>query len=214
MSSRPSITSNDGVRDLFPLIASAPPTPEPYAVVPSVLKDIPNWVGWKSVVRDGKPTKVPYDAKTGRPAKANDSSTWTTFERAVEALNETDYDDIGFELGGTSLVGIDFDNAIDPAGVIDPYTREILTLLGNPYTEKSPSGRGLHTFVECDSLPKGGRKLSHDHTGIEIYHGREGGRYFTVTGEKVLGDGIPKIDDINLVYFLVSQSRNEKFKKL
>src|SRR5713101_7190886 len=98
MSSQPITTLNDGIRDLFPSIALAPPTPEPYADVPSSLKDIPNWIVWKLEKRDGKDTKVPYDAKTGRPAKANDSSTWTSFERAVEALNESDYDGIGFEL--------------------------------------------------------------------------------------------------------------------
>lgn len=183
--------------------------------IPAILRQHPNWVVWKSVLKDGKTTKIPFDAKTGAMAKSNDASTWTTFDQAVktaDALLGSEYSGVGFELHGTSIVGIDFDNAINGKGVVDPYVLEILGLLGNPYTESSPSGRGLHAFVECDALPEGGRKLSHDHVGIEIYHGREGGRYFTMTGERVLGDGVPKIADISLPYLLITQNKDKKFR--
>ena len=72
--------------------------------IPSALKQLPNWVCWKYLTKEGNPTKVPFDAKTGRPAKADDSTTWTTFEQASEAadiLGGNDYEGIGFELGGT-----------------------------------------------------------------------------------------------------------------
>jgi len=183
--------------------------------IPAILKQYPNWVVWKSVVRDGKATKIPFDAKTGSMAKSNDAMTWATFEQAIktgDVLEGSDYNGVGFELHGTSIVGIDFDNAINHKGVIDPYVLEILSLLGDPYTEKSPSGTGLHAFVDCAALPEGGRKLSQAHSGIEIYHGQEGGRYFTMTGEKVLGDGIPKIADITLPYLLITQNKDKKFK--
>jgi hypothetical protein len=150
-------------------------------------------------------------------AKADDLVTWTTFERAVDSadvLKGGDYDGIGFELGGTNLVGIDFDNAITNKGIIDPYALAILKILGSPYTEISPSGTGLHAFVECDVLPEGGRKLSQGHIGIEIYHGREGGRYFTMTGEKVLGHDVPNIPDISIPYLLITQNKDKKFKSL
>ena len=185
--------------------------------IPVALKQHPNWVVWKSVVKDGKYTKIPFDAKTGKAAASNDPSTWTTFEKAFETadvLKGSEYSGIGFELGGTSIVGVDFDQAIDRKGVVDSYALSILKLLGKPYTEISPSGTGLHAFVECDALPKGGRKLSQGHVGIEIYHGREGGRYFTITGDKVLGEGIPKIDDITLPYLLITQNKDKKFKSL
>ena len=150
--------------------------------IPVVLRQRPNWVCWKSIVRDGKATKVPFNAKTGGFAKADDPATWTSYEQAIAAadvLNDDTYDGVGFELGGTNIVGIDFDNAITNKGIVDPYALAILKILGSPYTETSPSGTGLHAFVECDVLPEGGRKLSQGHIGIEIYHGREGGRYFT-----------------------------------
>jgi putative DNA primase/helicase len=185
--------------------------------VPPELQAISNWVVWKYETRDGKETKVPYDARTGRRAKANDSATWTTFEIALSAadvLSGNDYDGVGFELGGTDLAGVDFDSAINTDGGVDPYALAILASLGNPYTELSPSGNGLHAFVECEALPKGARKLSKDHDGIEIYHGREAGRYLTVTGDKMGGEGVPKIADIALPYLLITQNKDQKFKAL
>jgi hypothetical protein len=188
-----------------------------YKEVPTALKILPNWVVWRLVAKDGKTTKVPFDAKAGCGAKANDSSTWTTFEIAeavADPLGGKNYNGIGFELGGTDIVGIDFDNAVNTKGVIDPYALSILAALGNPYTETSPSQKGLHAFVECAALPDGGRKLSQDHVGIEIYHGREGGRYFTITGEKIGGDGVPRIDDITLPYLLILKNKDKKFRAL
>jgi hypothetical protein len=185
--------------------------------IPVVLRQRPNWVCWKSLVRDGKATKVPFNAKTGGMAKADDPATWTTCDVATDAadvLNGGEYDGVGFELGGTNLVGIDFDNAITNKGIIDPYALAILKLLGSPYTEISPSGTGLHAFVECDVLPEGGRKMSQGHVGIEIYHGREGGRYFTMTGNKVLGHDVPTIPDMTLPYILITQNKDKKFKSL
>jgi len=184
--------------------------------IPALLKQYPNWVVWGRPDSEGKPSKTPIDPKTGRNAKANDPSTWTTFEAAVKAADilTGEYEGIGFELHGTDIVGIDFDGALRADGVIDPYALSILKLLGNPYTEISPSKKGLHAFVECDVLPEGGRKMSQDHTGIEIYHGKESGRYFTITGDKVVGEGIPRIADISLPYLLIAQNKDKKFKAL
>jgi putative DNA primase/helicase len=134
-----------------------------YDAVPEILKSLPNWIVWRLENRDGKPNnKSPYDAQTGHGAKANDPATWTTFEKALDAESGAvgKYEGLGFELGGTPLVGIDFDNAINAEGAVDPYVLSILHALGNPYTEKSPSGTGLHAFVFCETLPAGGRKLS------------------------------------------------------
>jgi hypothetical protein len=188
----------------------------PYSAVPQQLKNLPNWVTYKLETRNGEITKIPYDPKIGRNAKANDPETWAPYTQAVEAtdvLSGNNYDGVGFELLGTFIAGIDFDNAITNDGVVDPYVLAILKLLGSPYTEISPSGKGLHAFVECDSLPKGGRKLSKDHTGVEIYHGQEKGRFFTITGNHFSGDGIPKID-VAIPYFLITQNRNASFKSL
>ena len=187
------------------------------SAIPATLRMYQNWVVWKYITKDGRPTKIPYDVKTGKGAKSNDSSTWVSYEDAVKAadvLNGSDYEGIGFMLHGTNFIGIDFDNAISDKGIVDPYALSILKILGNPYTEKSPSGRGLHAFVDCDHLPEGGRKMSQGHAGIEIYHGREGGRYFTITGDHVGGETVPHIEDIGLPYLLITQNKDKKFRAL
>src|SRR4029077_8903158 len=54
-------------------------------VAPAELARRPQWVAWRLVPREGepKPTKVPYDARTGRHASTTDPSTWATFEEAA-----------------------------------------------------------------------------------------------------------------------------------
>jgi len=191
-----------------------------YNTVPDLLKDIPNWVVWKYETRDDKETKVPYDPKSNGDrayAKSNDPSTWTSFDRAAAAadiLSGHDYDGIGFMLHGTDLVGLDFDGVLHD-GIAEPFVLEILKCLGSPYTEISPSGNGLRAFVQCSTLPPGQRKFNGGKKyAAEIYSGAEGGRYLTVTGNRFSGNGVPKIDDIGLAYFLVSQIANAKFKSL
>ena len=194
-----------------------------YNAVPCSLKDIPQWVAWKFEIRDGKETKVPYDAKSdsdGVHAKVNEPSTWASFERAAEVadvLSGHNYDGVGFVLHGTQFVGFDFDGVLQD-GKAEGFVLDILEKCGNPYCEITPSGNGLRTFVEYPlALPAGKRKFSRNTNGkygAEIYSGSEGGRYLTITGNKFSGNGIPKIADIQLVYFMVSQITNEKMKAL
>jgi hypothetical protein len=191
--------------------------------IPVELKAYPNFVVWKTETRDGKETKLPYDAKSNGSrscAKSNDPATWATFQQvsdAADVISGGGYDGIGFMLHGSPLVGFDFDGVVQD-GTVEPYVLEILKQLGNPYCEFSPSGDGLHAFVEYPAaLPIGNRKFlqkTKGKYGIEIYSGREGGRYLTVTGEKFSGNGVPKIEDIELAYLLASQINNEKFKTL
>jgi hypothetical protein len=183
---------------------------------PQDLQDLHAWIVWKREKRNGKTTKVPYDAKTtGAYAKSNDPGTWTSFDRAVEVATDPSngYDGVGLMLQGTDLVGTDFDGVLHD-GVAEPYVLDILEKLGNPYCEITPSGDGLRAFVRCEKLPAGQRKFSGNKYGAEIYSGFEGGRYLTVTGNHFSGEGVPKIEDITLAYVLISQINKDKFKKL
>jgi hypothetical protein len=187
------------------------------AAIPQLLKDFPHWIVWKLEKRKGQTTKVPYDAKNGGPGKSNDPSTWATFDVALEAAEDelSKYDGVGFMLQGTDLVGIDFDGVVK-GGLPEPYVLNILTQLGHPYSEITPSGNGLRVFIQCAKLPAGQRKFpSGNHYGAEIYSGAEGGRYLTVTGNHYGGGiGVPVIEDMSVPYFMVSQFRNEKLRKL
>ena len=113
---------------------------------------------------------------TGKAAKINDSSTWGSFQDALECCARHQFEGIGFVFADTDpFVGIDLDECIDDAtGEISSEAAAIVERFGS-YTEISPSGKGLHIIVE-GHLTEGGRKKD----GIEIY---DRGRFFTVTGK-------------------------------
>ncbi len=185
-----------------------------FSEVPQELKNLKNWVTWKIEQRGGKPTKPPYNPANGRYAASNDPSTWTGFEEAASTLG---YDGIGFMLSGTKYAGVDFDGCVKNE-TVEPYVLEILSLLGSPYCEYSPSGTGLHVFIECEPLPKSTKIKFMDSSrgkyGIEFYHGSTTPRYLTVTGNKHSGSGIPKLENIVFAYLLMSQIFDERFKSL
>lgn len=191
-----------------------------YASVPQALKAIPNWVVWKYIRKNGKDEKIPHDAKTGAWAETNDPSTWTTFEDAVAAAEKPSngYNGPGVVIRGTPLVGGDFDGVIDD-GVPESYVLNIISQLGTPYCEITPSGNGLRVFVQCPKLPPGKRKFNAKKTGVkkygaEIYSGSELANYLTITGNRYSGDGIPVVDNLDLVYFLVSKFADFHFRRL
>jgi primase-polymerase (primpol)-like protein len=148
--------------------------------IPAALKDLSRWVVWKYEQRDGKPkpTKVPYDAKTGKNASCTDPSTWTTFKKAVAVRNR--YSGIGFVLtDADDIAGVDLDHCLNPeTGVIEQWALDIIKPL-NSYTEISPSGTGIRIFMR-GTLPPVGRKKGQ----IEFYDDE---RYLTVTGHHLAG---------------------------
>jgi hypothetical protein len=190
--------------------------------IPQELQDEKRWVVWKEEKRNGKKTKVPYDANTGDFAKSNDSATWATYACATKEaalLNAKGYDGVGFMLLGSALTGIDFDGVVDD-GIPEPYVLNILTQIGNAYCEITPSGTGLRIFLKNSNLPPGNRKFSAkkkgvEKYGVEIYAGSEGGRYLTITGDQYgSGEGIPEINNLDIVYFLISKFADEHFRGL
>lgn len=153
--------------------------------IPESLKALDQWVCWG---KPGKPPKIPYDPVTGYPAKPGQPETWTSFNKAVEAVKAGKYKGIGFELNNNGIVGIDLDNVIDPeTGYIVPEAENIVTDLDS-YTEISQSGKGLHVLVKADlELTENRSKLQDCNIlgekwpGIEIYNKE---RYLIVTGDR------------------------------
>lgn len=149
------------------------------------MKALNQWVCWG---KPGKPPKIPYNPVTGYPAKPGQPETWTSFNKAVEAVKAGKYKGIGFELNNNGIVGIDLDNVIDPeTGYIVPEAENIVTDLDS-YTEISQSGKGVHVLVKADlELTENRAKLRDCNTlsekkpGIEVYNK---GRYLIVTGDR------------------------------
>lgn len=144
------------------------------------LKKARRWVCWKRVTRDGKTTKPPFNPRTGYGAKTNDPETWSTYEEAKEAHDRGLYDGIGFVFTDTDFFGIDLDHVLKD-GKISAAAADVLKTVAS-YTEKSPSGDGLHILCR-GRAPEGARKAKRgEGNDFEIYD-RTSPRYFTVTGE-------------------------------
>lgn len=165
--------------------ASPSSLPVVEAGIPAALKALPSWVCWRYLYRNGKWTKPPVDARTGKEAKVNDSSTWTTFGAALEAYRRSQAD--GGELAGiglviqagSELVGLDFDKCQNPETYdVEPWVLEAFSKLDS-YAEVSPSGKGFRLFVA-------GKKAVSvcKHHRLEAYDKLH---YLTVTGHHVQG---------------------------
>ncbi|WP_241954526.1 phage/plasmid primase, P4 family [Staphylococcus agnetis] len=142
---------------------------------PKELTKLNNWCVWKYQKRNGKLTKVPFNAETGEFAKSNDPNTWCNYETAI---NFTGADGVGFFFEPPYL-GIDIDNVEDDIhryrqgdkldNIVSEFTEAFKT-----YTEVSPSGNGLHLIVK-GKIPGERRRKGN----IEMY---DSGRFFTMTG--------------------------------
>ena len=115
--------------------------------IPEELTEYDHWVVWKAEHRNGKlkPTKVPYDAKTGNHARVNDPTTWCNFKTAKAAYEDGDYTGVGFVLTKNDpYIGIDLDDCFVGDELI-LGAKDVNKSL-NSYTEKSPSGKGLDIY--------------------------------------------------------------------
>lgn len=141
-----------------------------YANVPKELKTLSQWVNWGAV--GDKARKKPYNPETARAAKANEPSTWTTFDAVCEGVAHGVYEGIGFEFNANGIVGVDFDHCFK-GGQLDPWVASWVERFDS-YTEISPSGDGLHILCQ-GTLPDKSVKRPR----AEMY---DRARYFTVTG--------------------------------
>ena len=141
--------------------------------IPEELRARPQWVVWKAVGE--KPDKVPYSATTGRRASSTDLLTWSTFQAAVEAYENSEYAGLGFVFSSADpYAGIDLDNCVGGDGEIALWALEVVRYFDS-YTELSATGTGLHIIVRGD-VPN--RRKGN----VEGYSSK---RFFTVTGHVV-----------------------------
>lgn len=142
----------------------------------SELKTLPQWIGWKKIKRKGRIVKLPVNPHNGRAASSTNPGTWTTADKAWRVKKKYKLEGLGFVFTKeTGVVGVDLDDCfID--GYLKNEASQVVKCL-NSYTEYSPSGNGLHVFVQGD-IPKA---IKEDSRGFEMYNT---GRYFTVTGQE------------------------------
>jgi len=141
---------------------------------------LPNWVCWRLEPdkKSGRDAKVPYNPATGYKASASNPATWGTLEQAQLAKEKYTFSGIGFVFTAEcGIIGIDIDHCLSN-GQPNEVAAAILAKLPPTYIEISPSGKGLHIFLQGE-IPKGGNRNSE--SGVEMYSSR---RYFTMTGNR------------------------------
>lgn len=154
-----------------------------YQNVPNELKSLKRWVCFKIIQNETKTDKIPINALTGKNAKSNDPTTWTTFKIAIMGCVKHKCNGLGFMLGD-GIFGVDLDNHINPTTgtyelepeKFEELSNEFIKALDS-YSEKSWSGNGIH-IICAGKLPGTRRKT----TCVEMY---ENGRFFAFTGNVV-----------------------------
>lgn len=167
----------------------APVFRDPMPEVPAVMKTKPQWVRWRLEIVNGRPTKVPYQVN-GAKASSSDPNTWTDYETAATSAVINHEQGVGF-MFADGFAGIDLDGCRNPkTGEITPWADDIIQSL-DAYVEVSPSGTGLHIFMQA-RVPGTDKKFNLNpaigidgKAAIEVYDGH---RYFTVTGESYFQD--------------------------
>src|SRR5690625_560534 len=124
---------------------------------------------------------------------------WASFNEVVNALNDDvleEFDGIGYVFSSSDpYTGIDLDDCFVDGGLTE-QARSIVESL-NSYTERSPSGKGLHILVKAT---KPGPRCKNSKKDIEMY---DEAAYFTVTGDYL--EGTPRTieqrqQEVNALY--------------
>lgn len=171
--------------------------------VPDALASENQWVVWKAehiVKRDGTPktTKIPFDPKTGKKASSQRRSNWGSFDQACEAYLSGDYQGIGFVFSADDpFVGIDLDNCFNEDGSLRSDAEAAINTTQS-FTERSPSGNGLHIICK-GRLPGSGH--CDNKAGREMY---QEGRFFTITAD-IVGDHTQVVENAEAVRVLYDE---------
>lgn len=172
-----------------------------YSGVPQELKELPNWGLFRKEwdARKGKYNKYPVNAKTGKLAKSNDPSTWTSFTHAVEKVNQYGAAGLAFFIQPPYML-IDLDHCFEDIQRVKggDHENEVADFLDRTqsYTELSVSGEGIHIIAK-GNFPGPKRR----HNNVEMYPEE---RFVALTGN-VFGKAVDQIntvsdDDLKYLY--------------
>lgn len=155
--------------------------------IPPEMTALPRWVGFTLDQQpNGRTTKKPVDPHTLCGASSTNPDTWGTYEEALACIGKNSrfgaVSGVGFVLS-PPYCGIDLDHVIDrETGELHADALDIVETMDS-YTERSPSGTGLHIIYRGSVHPEWKKKQAGafgENTDLEMY---QQGRYFTVTGD-------------------------------
>lgn len=142
-----------------------------YSQIPVEMRAYGQWCCWRYEDRGSpKKTKVPYHPVTGQMVSVTDSATYCSYEEAVAGAHR--YNGIGFILTKYDpYTFIDLDDTEGDQATLDRQIKIYQEF--DSYSERSPSGNGLHIIVK-GNVPNGRRRGK-----VEVYSSE---RYMTMTG--------------------------------
>jgi replicative DNA helicase len=166
-------------------LRKARPPRDPEAI-PLELRSIPRWVVWDFFPPKAGKTKlakIPLDAGLDSKSDYTNPAVWRSFEEVLAEARRRGDVGIGFVFAETDdVVGVDLDDAYDPAGELKPWAKGILGRFSSTWAEKSVSGSGVHFLGRGDRI-LGKKRIDLSSTeGIERY---SESRFFTVSGDVI-----------------------------
>ena len=153
-------------------------------------KEQPRWVMWKYQMVNKKLTKVPFTTKN-KHADSTDPNTWSTYDEVRKTFDAKSKVFSGIGIIFTpdqQLLGIDLDHVLDKSSgtLLKEFTAlNQLLVEADTYTEISPSGEGLHLYLEIkEPLPL----IAHKSAPYEIYTDK---RFFTFSNKSYYETQLP-----------------------
>ena len=152
-----------------------------FDAIPQQLKAQARFCCWRYEERDGKTTKVPYNAMTGGKAQTNVPETFCDYTAAVERVGQ--YDGLGFRVAD-GICALDLDKCFDGDGSLKAWAQDVACQFAGCYMEKSPSGTGLRIiFMAPDfAFDKARYYINNRNLGFEVYVAGATNRFVTLTG--------------------------------
>lgn len=149
---------------------------------PSLLKE-GRFCCWRYEERNGRPTKVPYNPRTGGRAQSTNPDTFAPLEIALKAVESGRYDGLGVGIF-VNMGAIDIDHCIEENGEPSEMAADIMQMMG-AYTEYSPSGGGLRILFLASGFQydKARYYINNQKIGLEVYVAGSTNKFVTVTGE-------------------------------
>lgn len=154
--------------------------------LPAQLRETGLFCCWRYEQRGDKPTKCPYNPRTGGGAQSTNPATFAPLAVALDAMERGGYDGIGVGIFG-NLGAIDIDHCLDDAGKPSELARDIAGTI-HGYTERSPSGKGLRILFTVPAgfqYDKARYYINNQKRGLEVYISGCTNKYVTVTGNAI-----------------------------
>lgn len=167
-----------------------------YQTIPEEMRSLKQWglFQLKWVEERKKNTKIPINPYDGTAGKSNDSSTWSDYKTALDALDKIDRAD-GLAFYFTDgYVGLDIDHI---KGDLSDWRQgdasegnlinKFQNLTHGTYMEVSQSGTGIHAIFKGQIPGKRRRKGNY-----EMY---QKGRFFALTGNTISPSKVKNLDE-------------------